>query len=701
MSEGSMTRLQRLIFLVAFVLIFAPLARAQDESAPAPLALGDFNLSGSATGGYRFDTVKGYRPKFRELFNLRSGFRLLDLDLYGTSQEGKNPFADSFSLQTSNLGGDPFPTAQFTISKNKIYDFRVNWRQSYYFWNQNDNAVLPIAPFVSGYSALPANQRTGLTNNHDWFTVRKFGSVDFTLHATNNLRFNFNYYRPSDEGTTFTTRSGDFFGSPGFWGSYARANPYYLQAPVSDYTNRFTGGFDYAVKAWSFHYSVGYQTYTENLTLRNVSSPQSSINPVTISAVNPLANTISNLSGTQSRRLTTPISEFSFVGKPHPKLEWRGGYIFYRYEGPMAFDQSFNGTAPDSTGAQTAFSVSESARAALTQPNHIISQGLTYHIFDWWSADVDYRYSRFTSNAVGNFQSLFNGTTSTTGTTETIWKDGLSDLTFSMAFTPMRALVIRPGIQLMKSDVESLTDGVVNPGVTLRTKTARPVISFGYEPSKLLSIRGDFHSMTNGASYTSITPHTQQGAHFMVRVRPTEKLSVENDLTFANNKLLATNFQNNIRSDAITVSYSLSDRLSVFGGFSYDSFYAQGNIQYVRGTAPLNDFLRDQEVNRVWSGGIEAKPSKRTGLRLTGNFDRSTGTGAISGVPPATSPPNYNEPPAYGPMTWPLVTGTAYYNLPIAGQIAVDLQRTYYSEEIVRVNNFSANLLTIRWTRTF
>ena len=103
----------------------------------------------------------------------------------------------------------------------------------------------------------------------------------------------------------------------------------------------------------------------------------------------------------------------------------------------------------------------------------------------------------------------------------------------------------------------------------------------------------------------------------------------------------------------------------------------------------------------MWSGGIEAKPTKRTGLRLTGNFDRSTGTGAISGVPPASSPNTYNEPPAYGPMTWPLVTGTVYGDLPFAGRIAVDLQRTYYSEQIVRVNNFSANLLTIRWTKSF
>ena len=68
------------------------------------------------------------------------------------------------------------------VSKHKIYDLRVDWRQSYYYWNQNDNVVLPIAAAAAGLS-------TGLTNNHDWATVRKFGSVDFTLHATDHLRF--------------------------------------------------------------------------------------------------------------------------------------------------------------------------------------------------------------------------------------------------------------------------------------------------------------------------------------------------------------------------------------------------------------------------------------------------------------------------------------------------------------------------------
>lgn len=666
--------------LIAIALLVSALfAYAQDSAEPAPMALGDFTLSGSATAGYRFTDVKGYVPQFQEMYDLRKGLRLLDFDLYGDSEGAKNAFADDFSLQLASLGGDPFPTAQFAISKKKVYDFRVDWRQSYFFWNQNDNVVLPIAAATVGISK-------GLTSNHDWATVRKFGSADLTLYATNNLRFHFDYYRPSDQGTTFTTRAPDFFSSPGFWGTYVRANPYVLNAPLTDNTNRITGGIDYSLKSWNFHYTIGYQTFTENIGFINVTSPELSINPIASSTTEPLAN----FSMSQFRRLTTPISEFSFIGKPLPKLEWRGGYMYYRYSGPVTFDQAFNGIAPSSGGPLAPYTVSESARAMVTEPNNIVSQGLTYHLFSWWSLDADYRYTRFTSDSTGNYQSLFNGATPSAGSTNVIWRDGLSELAFSMDFTPIRALIIRPGIQFLRSDVESLTNGVAVPSLTLRTNTARPEISFGYEPSKLFSIRGDFHSTDNGSSYTAITPHTQEATHFVLRVHPLEKLTVEDEVSIVNNKLLVTNFQNNIRSNAITVSYALGERFSVFGGFSYDSYLALGNILYPRGTPPLADSLRDQELNRVWSGGIEAKPARRIGLRLTGNFDRSSGVGAISG-----------EPPAYGPSVSPLVTGTAFYDFPVVGQLAVDLQRTYYDEQIVTVNNFSANLLTIRWTKGF
>jgi hypothetical protein len=681
-----------LFISLAVLLLVGNVMRAQD-SAEAPTTIGGFDTQGAVTVGYRFDDVKGYVPMFRELSGLERGFRLMDFSIFGEASQGSNPFADSYSLSLSGLGGEPFEMGQLSVSKKKLYDFRVNWRQSHFYSNQNDNVVLPIT------AVNPSAISTGLTDNHDWDTVRKFGSADFTLHATNNLRFNFDYYRTRDSGPTYTTESLDFFDSPSYWGGFARANPYFLYAPIDDDTNRFTGGIDYTYRAWTFHYNLGYQAFTENVSLNNVNSPELSINPIASSTTEPLTN----LSQSEYRRLTTPISEFSFTGKPLSRLEWRGGYIYYRYQGPATFDQSYSGIAPNGSAALAPYTVSQSARDMVSEPDNIIYQTLTFKVKDWWEIIADYRYSRFSTNSVGNFSSVLGivtsapgvtpvitSTTPSSGTDSEVWRDGLSDFDFSMLFTPTPSLTLRPGVRLLKADVEGFEDGVVDPAITLRTKTAWPELSVGYQPSKVFSIRGDVHSFDSGSSYTAITPQTEVAGHVITRFQPFKKVSLQDDLNVTDDKLIDSSFQDNIRSNTVTLSYTLNDRFSVFGGFTYDSIFAEGNIMYARGTAPLNDFLRDQEVDRVIQAGVEAKPSKYFGLQLTGNFDRSTGLGEVSG-----------EPPAYGPLTWPLVTGTVYVNFPKAGRLSVDLQRTYYIVQIITANNFQANLLTIRWTRDF
>jgi hypothetical protein len=83
-------------------------------------------------------------------------------------------------------------------------------------------------------------------------------------------------------------------------------------------------------------------------------------------------------------------------------------------------------------------------------------------------------------------------------------------------------------------------------------------------------------------------------------------------------------------------------------------------------------------------------PTARLGATFTGNFVRSTGVGEIFG-----------ERPLYGPMTFPYATGSLFYDFPKFGRLTMQLQRTYYVEQIVTSNNFSANLLTILYTRSF
>ena len=142
--------------------------------------------------------------------------------------------------------------------------------------------------------------------------------------------------------------------------------------------------------------------------------------------------------------------------------------------------------------------------------------------------------------------------------------------------------------------------------------------------------------------------------------------------------------------NATTLTFALNDRLSLFGGFGYDSFLATASITFLRGTAPLQATWRDQTVNRVWQAGLDVRPSKRFSVRMSGNYDRTTGVGEISG-----------EPPLQGPLRWPMVTGTAAYDFGLPGRLSLELQRTYYIEEIMPGDNFGAKALSVRWTKDF
>ncbi len=662
-----------LLFFSVVFLAMMPVLKAQSQSEP-PLDWGGFNIQGSASMGYRFTDVKGYEPMFQELFDLKNGPRLTDFSLFG---HNNNPdaFANDFSLTTSGLGGDPYPGAQFTLSKHNLYDLRVNWRQAYFYWNQNNDVLLP--PLVE----------PGLTNNHGWDTVRKIGSIDFTLHATNNLRFHFQYYRTTFSGATFTTFVPDYFGAPGYvpgqYGAFIGTNPYNLYAPTFNNTNRFSGGMDYTWRNWNFHYDVGYQTFNGSTDFNNITSPEFSFNTTTASTA---STPLLNASWTQFEQLTTPISEFSYNGKAESWVDVRGSYTFYRYRGPSTFDQAFNGYwAPG-----TPYTVSESARATVSEPDNIIHQGATFHVKPWWDIDLDWRYDRFTTDAVGNYKSLFNGTPDS-GQTLTQWKDGMNQLDLALEFTPTTNLVVRPGVALLQSNIERLDDHVADPANTLRINTVNPTLGVFYRPTKWFDLRGSLQTFDTGASFFAISPHTDVVGRVVGTVRLNNKLSLSDEMYIDNQQLLATNYHGKVQSNSTMLNYAFNAKYMLFAGFSYDNEFATGDVQYARGGA--SDLVRDQALNRIWQAGLAVEPIKYFGIRFTGNFDRTTGVGELNGQVP--------EAPAYGPLTWPLGTGSVYFNIPRAGRLSVDLQRSYYIQQIVTGNNFSANILMVRWTRNF
>ncbi len=660
----------------------ALLAQAQPSE---QVTLGAYETQGSVTVGYRFTDVGGRQEKFTELFNLRQGFRVMDFNLFGRTQEGIPSFADSFSVSASGLGGDPFPGGQFTMHKDRVYDLRINYRQSYYYWDRNDNVIVPPAPGVS-----PAVASDLMTSNHDLATVRRFGSANLTVHATDNFRLLFEYGRNSRRGVNFTTRELEYFCDPDEpacegWGSFMRANPYYVEAPLYDHSQRFTGGFSYSPRNWNIHYRLGYQTFRQVMDWQNVESPQLTFEMSNTRRDNEPLNFARWF---ESRELKTPVSEFSVQGHPHRRLDVRGGYLFYRYKGPASLQATLRGVARDGSG-YAPYAIENNSHADLTEPNHVADVGASVKITDWWNLHTDYRYSRFTVDSIANVHSLFNST-EFEGEEELEWKYRTHELDVNLEFLPRRGLIFRPGMRLVRRDIEVLEDNVIDPDRTRRINTVWPTVGAFFRPSKKFSVRGDFQSITNGTSYTRISPHTDIGGRIVFRFKPTEKLTVEDNLVMRNRKFMETEFENNLRLNAIHIAYDLNERFGVYGGFSYDSWFATAAVTFIRGTQPRDVTWRDQTVNRVWTAGLAVKPTRRCGFNFSGNYVRTTGAGEISG-----------ELPYFGPLTWPMATGTLYYDLPKAGRLSLDLQRTYYLEEIIRGNDFNASILAIRWTRDF
>lgn len=660
---------QRIVLLAALVAGTSVRGRAQE---PKQLNLGGFLTQGSVTAGYRFADIKGRREEYQTLFNLRDGFRLMDFNVFGRAETKGTRFADDYSLTVGGLGGDPFPGGQLTVRKSGLYDLRVSYRQSYYVWDRDDSAVLP-----SGFR--------GLTTNHDWSTVRKFGSANFNIKATNSLRFGAEFYRGTRNGLSFTTRAIDYFTAPSTWGSYARANPYYVEAPLNEEANRFTGSVDYTRKQWSLHYRAGYQSFNSIIRGSNTANPQRSINVDEAATANELVRLIS---WADTRELKTPVSEFSYDANPNSRLSLRGGYMFYRYRGPAAIHAAYAGNSRTVANSGP-YSLALDSETEASEPTHILDQGATLKIRDWWHLLFDYRYTHSGTESVGDFKALTDGALST-GDASYDWKMRYHQSELNFEFIPLTSLTIRTGLRYWHRNVEEREEGTLENYTSAVINTVTPVVNVYYRPTGRFTLRGDLSSSTDGTSYTRISPRTDVRSRVSARIQPTDKIWIETGLTVRNRKYDLSGFQNNMRITSTNITYQPHAKLSLFAGLAYDSYFATSDVTFLRGTPPLNVEWRDQSISRTWSGGFSAKPAPRLAVSFSGNYVRTTGRGEISG-----------ELPNYGPIKFPYATGTVSYDLPKAGQLSIDLQRTYYIEEIVRANNFSANLLTIRWTREF
>jgi hypothetical protein len=344
------------------------------------------------------------------------------------------------------------------------------------------------------------------------------------------------------------------------------------------------------------------------------------------------------------------------------------------------------------------YSVSETSSSNLTEISHVANQAFTLDVNNWLSMQADYRYTRFEVNANANFASLetgvpspFSGQITATGVDLNQWRIGTSTFDYDMVLTPISKLLIRVGVRYLKNDIESTVNGAIDLLETKRIKTVWPTLSLNYKPNSVISFRADVDEVNNGSSYTQLMPHTDVRTRAVARIRPMEKFWIEDTFTTQDSKLDTIDFHTRVRANSTTATYEISEKVSGFVGFSYDSFWAQSDVNFLQGLSPYAVVsLTDQNVDRLWQGGINAGPVKHFSLSLAGNYVRVNGQGIVLG-----------STPLYGPMTFPYASGSLAYDAKKAGKLAIQLQRTYYVEQIVPGNNFGAKVFLISWTRSF
>jgi hypothetical protein len=103
-------------------------APSPDQAAPA--AASDSPISGSVELGYRFVSgVGGSQDVYNSTVNLGQGLRLVNLDFTVSPVKA---LWDHFEVQAS-AWGDPYNTARLEVSKNGLYRFTADYRNTAYF----------------------------------------------------------------------------------------------------------------------------------------------------------------------------------------------------------------------------------------------------------------------------------------------------------------------------------------------------------------------------------------------------------------------------------------------------------------------------------------------------------------------------------------------------------------------------------------
>jgi len=729
---------------VLFVLL-ASVAFAQEDGT-LPMQLGPYRFSGSLTAGYRSTDITGISGRtsdlwaerlFNEQYNLRSGFKAFDLNLYGEKPIGGEGLFDQLFLNATTTG--PITNGMLRVRSLGTYDFKIDYQRSEYFFDRYDSIFSDLRQFDMVRNQL-----------HATLTVTPIEMLDVQLAYGGNGR--------SGDQTIPRTPFFEMPTEPGVWGGYSRANFYWIDVPRDDWTNNYSAKVTARLPLTTVSAGAGYRKFTEtlvsspaSLTSLNYLNADSTPNDLGIVGTSKVSEPLSTYDWTDTRNTSGPYYFGEVVFKP---LDWMSATASARMD-----KTDGDGTV---VGSQSGIIRADNAGRRLVEYRASFD-GTTTQSLDQLTASLNlavrpvsgvqivggYEYRSTDKKTSGEYRTTIDTSIGSNGDLGyvTATKDSIqmADVNTSydipehtisgqVFYTPIPELSLRGGVRYSMRTPESrmYVDGELDSvfSTNLSKKTAFTTLTFNvyYRPIKEVRVRARVENKT-GNSYLE---GTSDETDFTPRRVPKDNLGISGsvDADIMEGLMLSVGAETNDGKNSLimpgvsgtpelehkgrnlsgALTYMIDEKTSVSltgnyeqHDFSIPSTFTRGTLIGIPpfGTSKTDSMtvlVAENTIDRYI--GVNASSTVIDGLTLSAGLDyvRSTGGSSMTtSVVTANSAGDVER--MNGPYSHWEARGHVQYDFVRQLGLAVDGVWTSREEDqtdyYVALNNFNASMFTV------
>lgn len=728
---------------VLFVLL-AGVAIAQEDGT-LPQQLGPYRFSGSLTAGYRSTDITGVSGRtsdlwaerlFNEQYNLRSGFKAFDLNLYGEKPIGGEGLFDQLFLNATTTG--PITNGMLRVRSLGSYDLKVDYRRSEYFFDRYDSIFSDLRQFDMVRNQLNAT-----------LTVTPIEMLDVQLSYGGNGR--------TGDQTIPRTPFFEMPTTPSAWGGYSRANFYSIDVPRDDWTNNYSAKVTARLPLTTVSAGAGYRKFTENLvsspvalTSLNFLNADSTPNEFGIIGTSKVSEPLETYDWTDTRNSSGPYYFGEVVFKPVDWLSTTATARLDQTDGDATVKGSQTGIIRVDNAGRTLQHYRASFDGTTTQSLDLLTASINLAVrpitgvqvvggYELRSTDKkssgEYHTTIDTASGTGEI-TFIRATKDSIQMTDVSTSYDIPEHTISgqIFYSPLPELSLRGGIRYSMRTPESrlFLDGELDSvfSTNLSKKTTFTTLTFNayYRPIREVRVRARVESMT-GNSYLE---GTSDETDFTPRRTPKENLgisgSVDADIMEGLSLSVSaatSNGKNSLIMPGVSgtpeleqkgqnlsgaISYMIDEKttVSLTGNyeqrdFSIPSTFTRGTLIGIpplgtSKTDSLTVLISENTIDRYI--GVNASSTIIDGLTLAAGLDyvRSTGGSSMTASVANPNAPGDVEKMA-GPYTHWEARGHVQYDFVRQLGLAVDGVWTTREEDqtnyLVALNNFNASMLTV------